>query len=231
MAHPAFSTTDPKDCSRASITMSYKDFKEFFFELEKFKSTMHGAPKGTYTGTFVLHNRNAELELGLNVVRSANYAKRPVDAPRAMPPGSLRLDENAKFLAQQALQKAGVKRAFEAAFPGETHGKVQTALTEMVTSAKLGSKEKARVLEMLRAPRAKKRFTARALDVLWACTPDSRDRLSERDTRYTEKRAHFERLNAALRSDPPRIMEVPTIAALHHRVHGNQPSLAPPPAV
>ena len=99
------------------------------------------AAKGTYTATFVLQNRDAELELGLNVVRSATYAKRLADAPRALPAGTLRLQENAKCLAQQALQKAGVKRAFEGAFPAETHDRVQAALAAMVTDTKAGGSQ------------------------------------------------------------------------------------------
>jgi hypothetical protein len=219
MAAPAQSTAGNNERIRAKASMPYKDFKEFFFELEAFKASLHGAPKGTYNRTFSL--KGSELVLTLDITRQASYAKRPPDAPRVMPPGSLPLDENAKNLAQQALQKPMIKRTFEVAFPEDVRDKVQIELLAMVATTKLPAKKKARIVEMLRKPST--RPVARALDALWACMPMTQDRLCERDPKYTQKRMHFEHLGLMLASDPPRLNDVPAFAELYRRVYGGDP--------
>ena len=222
MAAPAQSSTII-ECKRTctDVSLTYKDFKAFYFELEKFKGSLHGAAGGSYSHTFTLTDSgdNAKVVLTIEVERQVSYAKRAKDAPRVLPQGSLPLAENPKNLAQQAFQKSGVKRAFEDAFPEGARDNVLSELSAMVTAnPRMPGWKKTRVTTML----SKKPITrpvARALDGLWACMPFTQDRLCESVSDYQARRCYFEDLRVLLSYDPPRLAAVPAFAELYRRVY------------
>jgi hypothetical protein len=202
--------------------LSYKDFKTFFSELEAFKASMHGAPGGTYSHSFTLLEADAGVLLTIEVERRKSYAKRAKDAPRVLPAHSLPLEENHKNLAQQALQKPSVKRAFADAFP-DVDDAVKAELISLVNET-LGVPpwKKTRIAAALtKVPST--RAVARALDALWACIPFTQTRLCTSLHDYEARRAHFEQLHQLLTSDPPRLGEVPAFADLVRRANKAEP--------
>jgi hypothetical protein len=138
-----------------------------------------------------------------------------------------------KILAQRAMQSESVKAAFEAAFPpGKVLAKTLDALGDMLASKEslhrsankgINASKRDRLIKLLasRPPQQ----AARALDALWACMANTQRSFHLADIVYEDLRAYFSRIHATLtlKSQPPRLAEIPEFADLYARVHGEAP--------